>query len=153
MKSANTNTLSYECCILGCGPAGLGTALELIGHGVNDIILIDRNHIVGGLARTEELDGNRYDVGPHRFFTKNDEVNRLWHEILGDDFQPVQRLTRIYYGNKYFNYPVKAFDALIKLGLNESLQTMFSFASTVLRPKAEARNFEEWVSNRFGRKL
>lgn len=84
---------AYECCIIGAGPAGLAAALELVKHGIKDIIIIDKNNRVGGLARTEEMDHFRFDVGPHRFFTKNPEVNKLWHDTLGRDFLPVDRLT------------------------------------------------------------
>ncbi len=148
-----TSSRVCECCILGAGPAGFGTALELVKHGVTDIIIIDRNDIVGGLARTEAFDGVRYDVGPHRFFTKNKEINQLWHETLGADFRPVNRLTRIYYRNKFFNYPIKPFDALSKLGFRESLQAILSFAATQFSRKPQPRTFEDWITQKFGRKL
>jgi len=82
-------------CIIGAGPAGIGAAWELAKHGETDVIVLDRNKVVGGLSRTESFDGNLYDVGPHRFFTKNVEVDALWHEVLGNDFRSVARLTRI----------------------------------------------------------
>ena len=109
---------SYECCILGAGPAGLGAAVELVKHGVTTILVIDRNAVVGGLARTEEFGNARFDVGPHRFFTKNPEINQLWHDTLGSDFRPVDRLTRIYHKQKFFHYPIKPFDVVSKLGLS-----------------------------------
>lgn len=147
---ASTN---YECCILGAGPAGLGTAVELTKNGIKDVLILDKNHIIGGLSRTEKRDSARFDVGPHRFFSKSDEVNALWKETLGNDFIPVDRLTRIYYKNKYFNYPIKAFDALSKLGVIESLHALFSYAATKFTKKKEAKTFEEWISQKFGYKL
>lgn len=141
-----------RCCVLGAGPAGLGAALELSRHGVDDILIIDRNKTVGGLSRTEEFGGARFDVGPHRFFTKNTEINQLWHEMLGDDFKPVDRLTRIFYKGKFFNYPIKIFDALPKLGSIEAIQAMVSFAGT-LRRRGEPETFEDWITQKFGRKL
>lgn len=144
---------SYQCCIIGAGPAGLGAALELSKHGVNDIVIVDRNQKVGGLLRTEIFNGVRFDIGPHRFFTKNREINTLWHEMLGSDFRPVKRLTRIHYSNKLFNYPIRPFDVLPKLGLLESFQAMLSFSKTLLRPGNTPRNFEEWIVQKFGRKL
>ncbi|MBI4244755.1 MAG: NAD(P)-binding protein, partial [Planctomycetes bacterium] len=87
---------SYECCILGAGPAGFGAAIELIKNGVKSVAIIDKNKVVGGLARTETFGGARFDVGPHRFYTKSDEINKLWKDTLGKDFIPVERLTRIY---------------------------------------------------------
>ncbi len=144
---------SYECCILGAGPAGLGTAVELVKHGVTNILVIDRNTVVGGLARTEQFGNARFDVGPHRFFTKNVEINKLWHDTLGADFHSVDRLTRIYYNKKFFNYPIKPFDVVSKLGLLESTHALLSFVSARLTSKGEALTFEDWITDRFGRKL
>ena len=144
---------SVKCCILGAGPAGLGVALELVRHGVNDVVIVDRNSTVGGLARTESFDGSRFDVGPHRFFTKNTEINSIWHDTLGADFRPIQRLTRIYYKDKFFNYPIKAFDTIAKLGINESLHAVLSFISSKLTPNGERENYEDWMVKKFGRKL
>ncbi len=144
---------SYQCCILGAGPAGLGAALELTKNGIRNVVIIDRNRTAGGLSRTEIFDDVRFDLGPHRFFTKNAEINKLWHDILGSDFRPVDRLTRIYYKNKYFNYPIKAFDALSKLGPFQALQALFSFAHAQIGEQREPDNFEAWITQKFGRKL
>ncbi len=115
------NDKTCECCILGAGPAGLGVAVELVDKGLSDILVIDRNNIVGGLSRTENIDGIRFDIGPHRFFTKNRDVNKLWYDTLHDDFKPVKRLTRIYYKKKYFHYPVKPINTLFNLGIVDDL--------------------------------
>ena len=143
----------YECVVLGAGPAAFGAVSELTKHGVTDILVVDRNSRVGGLARTEVFGNARFDVGPHRFFTKSEEINRLWHETLGEDFRPVIRLTRIYYHGKFFLYPVKATDVFLKLGPVESARVAFSFASARLGRGKEDRTFEDWVVRRFGRKL
>ena len=153
MMAENIGSKSYECCIIGAGPAGLGTALELVNHGVSDILIIDKNKVVGGLARTEIFDGVRFDIGPHRFFTKNKEVNKIWHDILGADFRPVRRLTRIFYKKRYFNYPIKPAEVLIKLGPLQSLNTAFSFISAQIGKKGKPITFEDWVVQKFGRKL
>lgn len=144
---------SYECCILGAGPAGLGTAVELVNHGVTSILVIDRNKVVGGLARTEVFGNARFDVGPHRFFTKNGEINKLWHDTLGTDFHSVDRLTRIYHKNRFFHYPIKPFDVVSKLGIIESTHALLSFVSARFTSKGEALTFEDWITDRFGRKL
>ena len=144
---------SVECCILGSGPAGLATGLELIKNGINDIIIIDKNDIVGGLARTVLFNETRFDVGPHRFFTKNKEINRLWHNTLGKDFIEVNRLTRIMYNKKLFNYPISAFDALSKLGLSNSTHALLSYLNTFLKSKNNITTFEDWISANFGKKL
>lgn len=149
----NINSKSYECCIIGAGPAGMGVAHELVKYGITNILIIDKNKRVGGLARTDVLDGVRFDIGPHRFFTKNKEVDKIWHDTLGGNFQPVSRLTRIYYKNKYFNYPIRPADVLIKLGPIDSLITILSFLSSQLIKKNELITFEDWIVQKFGRKL
>ncbi|MBF0591936.1 MAG: NAD(P)-binding protein [Nitrospirae bacterium] len=147
------NSKSYECCIIGAGPSGLGVAVELSRHGVNDVLIIDKSNIVGGLSRTEIYDGARFDVGPHRFFTKNQEVNTLWHDTLGADFRPVERITRIHYKDKFFNYPIKALDVLSKIGFMESALALASFAAARFRSSGQSETFEDWITQKFGRKL
>jgi len=147
------NSKSYQCCIIGAGPAGLGAALELSKHGIRDLIIIDKHKIPGGLARTETFGGVRFDIGPHRFFTKNHEVNALWHDTMGRDFIPVDRLTRIYYKSRYFSYPINVFDTLSKLGPFEALHALVSFVSARIVNQSIPTNFEEWIIHKFGRKL
>jgi protoporphyrinogen oxidase len=144
---------SYECCIIGAGAAGLGAAVELANNGVTNIVILDRNRLVGGLARTERFDGFRFDLGPHRFFTKSKEIRRLWNDTLGKDFIAVDRLTRIYYKGMYFHYPIKAFDALGKLGPFQATHALLSFFHATLKGRDHAVTFEDWVTRRFGRKL
>ena len=122
-------------------------------NGIKDIIIIDKNSRVGGLARTEKFGCSRFDIGPHRFFTKNKEINQLWHDTLGDDFIPVNRLTRILYKKKLFNYPVSAFDALSKLGVLDSTEAILSYLNARIKPKDQINTFEDWISNKFGKKL
>lgn len=144
---------SCEVCIIGGGPAGLSAAYELGRHGIRDILLVDGNDMVGGLSRTMSFEGNRFDVGPHRFFTKSTEVNRIWHDLLDGDFRPVERLTRIYYKKKLFSYPIKAPEALIKLGPVESANAMISYLAARLGRKGRDETFEDWMIERFGRRF
>ncbi|KJU86854.1 protoporphyrinogen oxidase, partial [Candidatus Magnetobacterium bavaricum] len=144
---------SYECCIIGAGPSGLGAAIELTRGGLKDILIIDKGHRVGGLSRTDIYDGTRFDVGPHRFFTKNQEVNTLWHDTLGADFRPVDRITRIHYKDRFFNYPIKALDVLTKLGIMESAMALGSFAAAKFNNSGRLESFEDWITQKFGRKL
>ena len=104
--------------VVGAGSAGLGVAYELSKNGIRCEVF-DKNKEVGGLARSFEFRGHVFDIGPHRFFTKNDEVLSFWKNILGDDFLKVKRLTRIYYKNKFFYYPIQFFDAFKNLGFFE----------------------------------
>lgn len=140
--------------VLGAGPAGISCAHELARRGVPAHV-IERHPQVGGLCRTIPHGGFLFDVGPHRFFTKNDEVERLWHEALGDESVTVARRTRILYRNHLFDYPLKPLAALRGLGLWTSLQAMASFAKIKLGPRrGRARgSFEDWVVSQFGRVL
>ena len=138
--------------IIGAGPAGLAAGYELTSRNVSPIIL-ERDGIVGGIARTESYKGFCFDIGGHRFFTKNEEINRLWEELLGDDFLRVNRLSRIFYQGKYFNYPLRPVNALFNLGPVESLRIFISYCRARLTPSPEENSFEEWIINRFGERL
>jgi protoporphyrinogen oxidase len=102
--------------IVGAGPAGLTAAYLLSKEGVRTTVL-EADNIVGGISRTAQYKGFRFDIGGHRFFTKIEPVQRLWEEILGDEFIDVPRLSRIYYDGKFFDYPLKAANALRGLGM------------------------------------
>jgi protoporphyrinogen oxidase len=138
--------------VIGGGPAGLTAAYELSKIGVKSIVL-EQGARVGGIARTEVYKGYRMDIGGHRFFTKVGEVEALWEEILGDDFLVRPRLSRIYYNRKFILYPLKFFNALSKLGPWQSILILLSYIRSKLFPYRHERTFEEWVSNRFGRRL
>lgn len=138
--------------IIGAGPAGLAAAYESIRQGIRPLIL-ERSDKVGGLARTEVHQGYRFDIGGHRFYTQIPEVQQLWEDMLGQDFPRIPRLSRIYYHNRFFKYPIDFFDALAKLGLAESLLILLSYLRAKCWPSREEDNFEQWVTNRFGRRL
>jgi protoporphyrinogen oxidase len=109
--------------------------------------------VVGGLARTVDYKGYRFDVGGHRFFTKVDEVERIWREILGGDFVERRRLSRIHYRNRFFYYPLRPLNALRGLGLTEASLVLGSYLKSHLKPIRPETNLEQWVSNRFGQRL
>src|SRR5262245_59126995 len=144
---------SYSTVIAGGGPAGLTAAYELTKHGRSCMVLEADPHLVGGISRTDQYKGYRFDIGGHRFFSKSDEVNKIWHEILGDEFITRSRLSRIYYDRKFFHYPLKPADALLKLGPWRSARILASYLRARLRPIRPERSFEDWVVNRFGRLL
>src|SRR3546814_850300 len=110
-------------------------------------------HYVGGISRTVEHEGFRFDIGGHRFFSKSQEVVDLWNEILPDDFIQRPRMSRIYYEGKYYSYPLRAFEALWNLGIVRSALCMASYAKAKLLPNRQVRSFEDWTTNQFGRKL
>ncbi|MEX2303911.1 MAG: NAD(P)/FAD-dependent oxidoreductase [Bryobacterales bacterium] len=138
--------------ILGAGPAGLTAAYELAKAGVRSTI-VERDDIVGGIARTVNYKGYRFDIGGHRFFTKVTPVENLWREVLGDDLLVRGRMSRIYYNNRFFSYPLKPFNALAGLGLFETTRCMASYGLARLFPKRPENDFATWITNRFGRRL
>ncbi|MDX1662142.1 MAG: NAD(P)/FAD-dependent oxidoreductase, partial [Gemmatimonadota bacterium] len=141
-----------ETIIAGAGPAGLAAAHELAEQG-RPAAVYERESRVGGIAKTVEYEGYRFDLGGHRFFTKVPEVQRLWEETLGDAFEVRPRLSRIYYRNRFFQYPLRPLNALAGLGPVESARILASYAKARLFPTPEERTFEDWVVNRFGRRL
>src|SRR3954467_12613126 len=117
---------SHDTVIAGAGPAGLTAAYELTRHGGSCVVLEADPQLVGGISRTDQYKGYRFDIGGHRFFSKSEEVNRLWREILGDELIERDRLSRIYYSRKFFYYPLKPFDALSKLGVLRATRMVLS---------------------------
>lgn len=138
--------------ILGGGPAGLAAAYILTKQG-QSVVVVERDSTVGGLAKSFEYQGFILDYGPHRFFTKIAPVLKLWNEVLGKDQVTVNRLTRIYYGGKYFSYPLKASESLLALGVIESFQIITSYIKARLFPNQSPKNFAEWVTDKFGKRL
>jgi len=139
--------------VLGAGPAGLTAAYELDKQGL-DVAVVEKDETyVGGIARTANHNGYRFDIGGHRFFSKNQEVEDLWTEILGDEMLTRGRLSRIYYRGKFFDYPLKATNALFNMGLGETILCGFSYLWARIHPVRNPRTLEEWVSNQFGHRL
>jgi protoporphyrinogen oxidase len=138
--------------IIGAGPAGLTAAYELKKRGVTTSVL-EASTQVGGLSRTVNYRGYRFDIGGHRFFSKVPLINELWQEILGEEFLLRPRLSRIYYNQHFFNYPLKPINALVGLGPAESLLVGLSYLRARFIHNRAEKTFEEWVSNRFGYRL
>jgi protoporphyrinogen oxidase len=139
--------------VIGAGPAGLTAAFELHKHGIVSTVL-EADIQVGGISRTVERDGWRFDIGGHRFFTKVKPVNDLWHEILpAEDFLMRPRQSRIFYEGKYFDYPVKALNALRNLGPVEATRCIGSYVWARVRPPKDQTNYEGWLVARFGWRL
>lgn len=138
--------------IIGAGPAGLTAAYALSKAGVQSIVL-EKDQMVGGLARTVNYKGYYFDTGGHRFFTKVESVENIWKEVLGEDLLHCNRLSRIYYNKKFFYYPLRPLNALLGLGIWNSILVLFSYLTSQLFPTKEEETFEQWVSNRFGKRL
>jgi len=138
--------------VAGAGPAGLAAAYELCKLGAT-VDVFEKDHLVGGLARTEQHNGYRFDMGGHRFFTKVPDVQAFWREVLGSSFLRRPRLSRIYYEGKYFQYPLKPWNALSRLGIYQAVRVGLSYLKWQVRPHRAEETFEQWVTNRFGRRL
>ena len=139
--------------VIGAGPAGLTAAYALVKAG-KPVTVFEADDVVGGISRTVERDGWRFDIGGHRFFTKVGAVEDLWHEILPDeDFLLRPRMSRIYYDNKLFDYPLKASNALKNLGIVEAVKCVLSYIWVRIHPPKDQSTLEGWVAARFGWRL
>jgi protoporphyrinogen oxidase len=139
--------------IIGAGPAGLTAAYLLSKAGVPVTVLESDPQDVGGISRTAKYKGFRFDIGGHRFFSKSKEVEDFWTEILGDGMMERPRLSRIFYRGQFYSYPLKAMEALSKLGILESALCLLSYIKARISPIPEPKSFEDWVTNQFGSRL
>ena len=138
--------------VIGGGPAGLTAAYVMARRGRAPLVL-EKDGQVGGIARTVEYKGFRFDIGGHRFFTKVTSVQRLWRKMLGPDMLRRPRLSRIYYNGKFFDYPLKPMNALRGIGIVDAVRVLFSYLWIRVSPIKPEVSLEDWVSNRFGRRL
>jgi protoporphyrinogen oxidase len=139
--------------VIGAGPAGLTAAYLLAKAGSSVMVLEADPTYVGGISRTARYKGFHFDIGGHRFFSKAKEVEEFWSEILPHDMLNRPRSSRIYYRGKFFAYPLKAVEALRKLGVIEATRCVLSYFKARMWPNANPRSFEDWVTNQFGSRL
>ncbi|MBS3929103.1 MAG: NAD(P)/FAD-dependent oxidoreductase [Sphingomonadales bacterium] len=152
-KRAKSRGKVVDVAIIGAGPAGLTAGYLLTKAGLTVAVIEKDPTYVGGISRTVEHEGYRFDIGGHRFFSKSQQVVDLWNEILPDDFIQRPRMSRIYYEGKFYSYPLRAFEALWNLGIIRSTLCMLSFAKAQLFPNKAVKSFEDWTVNQFGWKL
>jgi protoporphyrinogen oxidase len=138
--------------IIGGGPAGLTAGYLLAQKGL-PVIVLEAENQVGGIAKTAVRDGYRFDLGGHRFFTKAKEVDALWHEIMREEFLKRPRMSRIYWNKKFLDYPLRGPDVIKKLGPVELTRALLSYMWAQITPKGKEDTFEQWVTNRFGKRL
>jgi protoporphyrinogen oxidase len=148
----DSSATSSTTLVLGGGPAGL-TAGYLLGQAGRNAIVFEAEDQVGGIAKTVERDGYRFDLGGHRFFTKAVEVDTLWHEILGEEFLLRPRMSRIFWNGRFLDYPLRGPDVIRKLGPVELVRVTASYLRSALLPKRSEESLEDWVINRFGKRL
>ena len=147
------NAHSPRVVVIGAGPAGLTAAHQLGKAGVRSLVLEADPEYVGGISRTVRYKGYHFDIGGHRFFSKAKEVEDLWTELLPNDMLLRPRSSRIFYENKFFSYPLRPVEALLKLGPLEAMRCALSYAAARARPVPDPKNFEDWVTNQFGDRL
>ncbi len=142
--------------VIGGGPAGMTAAYQIskhLGKGVDSLDVFEKGDRVGGLSKSLDLWGQRVDLGPHRFFSQDTRINSLWLEVVEDRYDIVDRQTRIYYNRKFFDYPIRAFNALAGLGIFEAARCLFSYMMERFFPARDTSTFEGWVTSRFGKRL
>jgi len=149
---ANRTAQRIPLVVIGAGAAGLAAAHAATERGI-PVLVLERSRHLGGLARTVCWKGYRFDIGGHRFLTRLDQIEELWKAILGADLLTVSRLSRIYYRGRFFQYPLQLLDTLAKLGPVESMAIMLSYLQARIHPKHPETTFEQWIVNRFGRRL
>ncbi len=144
--------MSKKVAVIGAGPAGITAAYELAKQGIA-VDVYEASDSVGGMSKSIQLWNQTVDIGPHRFFSNDTRINKIWLEVAGRDYRMVNRLTRVYYKRKFFFYPVKLFNALKNLGISEAFVSAFSFLKEKIVPTKDKGTFESWVTQRFGKRL
>lgn len=139
--------------IIGAGPAGLTAGIELLKTGNWTVSVVERDSVVGGLARTTEYKGCRFDIGPHHFITDSPAIERWWKDLMKDDFFAHQRFTRIYYKKHFFKYPLEPLNVIKGLSLWECIRCIANYINIRLAPIKPVKSFQDWVTNKFGARL
>lgn len=139
--------------VVGAGPAGLTAGYELSKNFSWRVVIVDKDDGVGGLSRTTEYKGCRFDIGPHHFITEHKHIEAWWKSIMGDDFIKLKRFTRIYYKKRFFHYPLQPLNAIKNLTLIECVQSIASYVKICLFPKRKVVSLQDFFVNRFGYRL
>ncbi len=153
MPNSQARTQIRKIAIIGAGPAGLTAAVELSQHPGYQVELYEATAEVGGMAKTITLWNHRVDLGPHRFFSSDPRVNKIWLEFAGRNYRMVNRLTRIFYRQKFFHYPLQLGNVIRRLGVIESFLCLASLVRSWFFQQKNENNFEAWIANRFGHRL
>ncbi len=139
--------------VIGAGPAGLTAGIELLKTKKFRVTVLERDNIIGGLGRTNDYKGYKFDIGPHHFITEDLSIEKWWKELMGPDFIKHNRFTRIYYNKRYFNYPLNGINVIKNLSFIECVSCVLSYLKYTLFPIKNIQSFEDWVTNKFGYRL
>ncbi len=172
-----------KCIIIGGGPAGLTAGYELLKKSDEyEVIILEQSDVLGGISRTVRHNGNRMDIGGHRFFSKDKDVTEFWAQLMPTQGAPSiddkilgrekplaqggpdpetedrvmlirRRISRIYYLNKFFDYPISMKpQTFINMGLTQTVKAGFSYLKSTVSKKEET-SLENFYINRFGKVL
>ena len=139
--------------IIGAGPSGITAGLEILKNCKHDVVILEKDNVVGGLSKTTDYKGCKFDIGPHHFITHSPIIEQWWKDLMKGDFHPRKRFTRIYYKNYFFNYPLEPVNIFKGLGVIESLKCILSYIRICMFPIKKVQSFSDWVTNRFGDRL
>lgn len=139
--------------IVGAGPAGLTAGIELLKTNNYNVTIVEKDSVVGGLAKTTEYKGCRFDIGPHHFITESEKIEKWWKDLMQDDFIKLKRFTRIYYKKHFFNYPLQPINVITGLNIFECGLSVLSYIRYRIFPIKEIKSFQDWVTNKFGYRL
>src|SRR6266511_5630097 len=137
----------HDLVVVGGGPAGLAAAHEAVRHGAS-VTVLERFQVMGSVARTIAFEGSRFDIGPHRFFIKNEEVRQLFNRLLGEELVRVRRQTRILNTGIFFDYPLTPLNAMLGIGVRQGLAIAGSYAGARIRAlgsQEQIDTFEDWI--------
>jgi len=159
-------TKKKKAIIIGAGPAGLTAAVELIRKSDIIPVVYEAEDCVGGLSRTVDFNGNKLDIGGHRFFSKSDTIVDWWLDMLplqeNPEGPPVndqvmllrKRLSRIYFLNRLFSYPIKLnLETFKNLGFNRTFKICASYLKIRLTKEDPIETLEDLFIHRFGKEL
>jgi protoporphyrinogen oxidase len=139
--------------VIGAGPAGLTAGVELLATEKFEITILEKDSVVGGIAKTTDYKGYKFDIGPHHYITDSPKIEKWWIDLMGDDFIKLNRFTRIFYKKRFFNYPLQALNVIKGLNLFECTFCVFSYFKYRFSPIKKVKSFQDWVTNRFGKRL
>jgi protoporphyrinogen oxidase len=172
----------HKVIIIGAGPAGLTAAYELLKKSDVKPIILEESEFVGGISRTVKYNGNRMDLGGHRFFTKNEQVMKIWKELMPVQGYPSEddkmlnrtlewcengpnpetedrtllirnRVSRIYYLKKFFDYPITLkVETFTNIGLVRTIRVGLGYIASLLLKRKE-KSLEDFYINHFGKPL
>ncbi len=139
--------------VIGAGPAGLTAAYQLSKESNVKVQVFESSNSVGGLSKSIKIWGQTVDLGPHRFFSKDNRINKLFHELVKGEYSIVDRKTRIYYNQRFFEYPLRFFNVISNVSLFKIVRVVYFFGFQKVFPAKDISTFEGWIISRFGKEL